>query len=383
MPRIRLARRRARPGDAAVFSVPARVGSRASRRSRAVAAVASLLAVSTLATGCAVGVHASPSAGGYAAFQGPVGGDTVTLREQFESSPSATHEYWADPTKFENASPVGITAPDSGISPGAGDPATGQFVKPTDNRDFAASPNVYPPTPQAQTYDRAGLGASTFGRLYMQFADGESVCSATVINSPTRNVVITAAHCVYDTSNGNTPARSVIFVPGDRNNAQQQPYGVWAATTVSAPQQFRDHAASKPSGEATGPEGWAYDFAFLTIEEKNGQRIQDVTGGQGIAFGVPIDGLVQVGYPSAPPFKGTDEFMCASQVWKQSWSAGYTHQCDMTPGSSGGGWTTNYDTKAGSGYIVGVTSTGNDTTANGSVLGSTAQQLYQSIAQAG
>ena len=53
----------------------------------------------------------------------------------------------------------------------------------------------------------------------------------------------------------------------------------------------------------------------------------------------------------------------------------------MTQGSSGGGWLTKYDAASGTGYVVGVTSTVmlNTSTANASVLGQTALNLYRDL----
>lgn len=240
----------------------------------------------------------------------------------------------------------------------------------------AESANGFGDIPEAVPYDRAGLGAATYGRLYFEVAGSTYVCSATVVNSTSGNVVVTAAHCVMALDGSGTPATNVVFVPGDAGNGASQPYGIWAATEFLVPQNFIDNARADEKGRVSGT-GWTTDFAFLVMEEKNGQSIQDVTGGQGIAFGVPVQAITQIGYPSAPPFDGSDEYMCASTNWSQSSAGGYSHLCDMTQGSSGGAWNAYYDKGLGAGYVVAVNSTGGNDVSNGSILGRQALELYR------
>lgn len=344
----------------------------------ALAAVASVVALTL--TGCSTNFSVEASPGGYQPFLPVPKSDDSGLRDEFELSPQESHEFWSDPNKLRDAEGMDFQAPDNGLSSGPGDPATGASRPAT--APMPDSPKGLGVISDAETYDRAGLGASSFGRLYFSF-DGVSlnVCSATVVNSDSGDIVVTAAHCVVSTDGKGTLAESMIFVPGDRNNAQEAPYGKWAAVSVSVPQEFVDKAITNEDGVLTSEEGWNYDFAFLKMEEQDGRSIQDVTGAQGIAFGIPTETLTQVGYPSAPPFDGLDEYVCASTDYSSNWQGGYAHACDMTQGSSGGGWLTQYDAESGTGYVVGVTSTVmlNTSTANASVLGQTALNLYRDL----
>lgn len=335
-----------------------------------------MLVMALALTGC-VSVSAIPSAGGYDPYAPPVEGEAVALRDDFESSPQETHDFWSNPDLFESAEGIQYTTPDNGISAGAGDPATGAFVPPTVPSPATENSNHYGDVPTGEVYDRTGLGGTALGRLYMQFdGDRMGVCSASVVNSKSGNVVATAAHCLVDFENNMAPPKSVVFIPADRNNGQEQPFGQWAAVQYLIPQYFIDNASVNPNGNVTGS-GWTMDHAFLVMEEQNGKSIQDVTGGMGIAFGVPVEKLVQVGYPTAAPYDGTDEFFCSSTRWVQGWAAGYQHQCDMSPGSSGGAWLAYYDNALGAGYVVAVNSTGDNVTAEGSILGQGALDLYQ------
>ncbi|KAB1662434.1 hypothetical protein F8O01_00330 [Pseudoclavibacter chungangensis] len=344
---------------------------------RAMTAIAVLFLVPTL-TAC-VSVTATPAAGGYQPYAPAVVSEEVALRDTFDSSAPETHDYWSNPDMFADADGMNFTDPDNGITVGASDPATGAYFPPTTPTPAAESTNGYGDIAQAQQYDRGGLGASTFGRLYMAFNGHNGVCSATVVNSSRGDIVVTAAHCLMDLSGDRSTPQNVVFVPGDAGNAQTQPYGQWAAVEYLMPQNFVDNAHVEASGSVTGA-GWTTDFAFLIMEEKNGQSIQDVTGGQGISFGVPVQAITQIGYPTAEPFDGTDEFVCASTSWTQSFAGGYSHPCDMTPGCSGGGWLAYFDRTLGAGYIIATTSTvslsGTPTT-SGSPLGKQALELYE------
>lgn len=334
-----------------------------------------------LLSGCAVtDVHGETTAGGYAPYLPEVQSDDAGLREDFEGTPQESHDFWSDPSKLEDAEGMEFQAPDNGLPPGPGDPATGAYLPASTT--MPSSPNGYGTVSEAQVFDRAGLGESTFGRLYFSF-DGDmlNVCSATVVNSKSGSIVVTAAHCVVSTDGTGTIAQTVMFVPGDRNDAQEQPYGMWAAVSVSVPQQFVDGAITDDQGFLQSDEGWNYDFAFLKMEEKNGQTIQEVTGAQGIAFGVPVETLTQVGYPSASPYDGREQYMCASTSFTSNWQGGYTHPCTMTQGASGGGWLSNYDRASGTGFVVGVTSTISMgvTDTNSPVLGQTALNIYNEL----
>lgn len=345
-------------------------------RRRILAPVALTMAALATLVGCAVSPTAVPSAGGYQPYAPPATAEVVALRSEFESSPQETHDFWSDPSLFENAVGIQYTSPDNGISGGTGDPATGAFIPPTTFVPAAESGNDYGDVPTGTLFDRNGLGGSALGRLYLQYEDGRGLCSASVVSSKSRSVVVTAAHCLTNFEDGMKLPKSALFVPADRNDAKEQPYGQWAAVQMLVPQYFLDNAKVEANGNVTGV-GWTRDHAFLVMEEKNGQRIQDVTGGMGIAFGVPTKNITQVGYPSGEPYDGRDEYFCASTSWVQGWAAGYDHLCDMTPGSSGGAWMAYYNKGVGAGYVVAVNSTGTATRSEGSILGQEALTLYQ------
>lgn len=352
------------------------------RTTRRHGVLAVVSAAALLLSGCTVtNVEAVPAEGGYELYLPEVTSDDSGLRQEFAKNPGESHDFWSDPERRDNAEGMEFKTPDNGLPPGPGDPATGAYLPATEA--MPSQPKGYGDVPKAEVFDRQGLSASTFGRLYFTFDGGDTfVCSATVVNSKSGDIVATAGHCVAETDGSGNLAESVYFVPGDRDNGREAPYGTWAAVEMVVPQQFIDKARTDKNGMLTSDEGWNYDYAFLRMEEKDGKSIQDVTGAQGIAFGTPVQYLTQIGYPSADPFDGRDEYMCASTSFQSNWQGGYAHACNMTQGASGGAWMSDYDAKTGTGYLVAVTSTVDGTgIANSPVLGQTALGLYNQLDQ--
>src|SRR5689334_20118413 len=84
----------------------------------------------------------------------------------------------------------------------------------------AASSSAPPPgTPTSQHFN----GRSTVGAIFPFGTSAPHTCTASVLDSPKRNLIITAAHCVWGAGVGWS------FAPGYVNG--RTPYGVW---TVAA-----------------------------------------------------------------------------------------------------------------------------------------------------
>jgi len=109
---------------------------------------------------------------------------------------------------------------------------------------------------------------------------GSHFCTASVVDSPNRDLVLTAAHCVSGTS-----PNKIVFVPGYHNG--HRPYGVWAVTRVIVDRNWMSSANADD------------DFAFLVVA-RPGRRaaVQNITGGESIATSQPPGQFVRViGYP--------------------------------------------------------------------------------------
>lgn len=360
------------PSDRA--AAPPRAGAGVRRRRRRGVGLV-LVAVATLLGACSTTVDGEPVAGAIPVALVPPPDEQVSLRVDYERTPGEANEYWTS-ERHTDAIPFDPILPGDGVGVGAGDQATGVIVDPTTGPVHPDGAQV-PESAEGDLFVATGLAAGTQGRLYMSFPDGDYVCSGTVVNAASRNVVATAAHCIWDMGN-DAVADYITFIPADADDGAVAPYGTWYVTGVILPDAFAQEAEETRDGQITG-DGWAYDFAFLTMApDEQGREIQDVVGGQGIAFGIPAEELVLIGYPSAEPFDGMSERYCSADAWTPRDYA-YSVPCVMTPGSSGGGWLTNYDATAGAGYLVATTSFTDSYSMGAAPLGATALSLFTEI----
>jgi V8-like Glu-specific endopeptidase len=200
----------------------------------------------------------------------------------------------------------------------------------------------------------------TNGKVF--FTDGglNYVCSGTALLSGNRSVVWTAGHCVHD--GARDFHTNWTFVPAYADGSR--PYGTWAARTLLT-----------TSGWAGGGD-YSYDTGAAVVSPNGGQALTDVVGGRNIAFNTARNQTYAAhGYPAASPFDGQRLWVCTSPLIYNDTSANPATMgidCDMTGGSSGGGWI------AGD-AVVSVNSYGYRTLRNvmfGPYQGSVAQSLY-------
>ncbi len=120
------------------------------------------------------------------------------------------------------------------------------------------------------------------GRRHRAVRLGSHFCTASVVNSPAGNLVLTAAHCLAGLS-----ARQIVFVPEYRDGAA--PDGVWPVTRAVVDEAWS--ASASPDD----------DMAFLLVHQPGTKAsVQSFTGGERLGFGQPPRQLVRVtGYPDA------------------------------------------------------------------------------------
>jgi V8-like Glu-specific endopeptidase len=216
---------------------------------------------------------------------------------------------------------------------------------------------------------QAFAGTPAVGALFTTSAGrpGQHFCTASVVDSPAGDLVITAAHCVTGTSG------TIEFVPGyDRGN---QPYGVWTVTKV-----YVDQAWESSSSDDD-------DFAFLRVSQPGSSvPIENVTGAERLAAGTPASRqLVQViGYPNA-----TNQPITCQNRLRKPMAGQLEFDCDgYTNGTSGGPFLSEVAQATGQGLVIGVIGgyqQGGDTpqVSYSAVLGANATALYQQAVAGG
>jgi V8-like Glu-specific endopeptidase len=217
---------------------------------------------------------------------------------------------------------VGVVVTITPANGAAGDIASGvgravrHLVAPSQNgQDFPGTPAV------------GALFTTTGGKL------GHHFCTASVVNSPDGDLLITAAHCVSATSAG-----IAVFVPGYDQGAT--PYGVWTVTAV-----YVDKAWST----SASPDD---DVAFVRVSQPGSTvPIEDVTGAEQLATGTSARQFVQViGYPD-----GSDQAITCQNWTKQPMEDQLEFDCGgYTDGTSGGPFLASVNPATGQGTVIGV-----------------------------
>jgi V8-like Glu-specific endopeptidase len=225
-----------------------------------------------------------------------------------KAAQAAAHGFWTR-ARMESATPV---------------PLRGQHGV----RASTAGPPPGTPNP---TYFN---GVRTVGALFFTTGTKSHFCTASVVDSVTFNLVLTAAHCVYDGSY----AANVAYVP--KWHKGLSPYGVWPvrAITVAA--------------------GWvrsqdpSLDFAFLTVTPPPGTRrpVQLVTGGLWLGLNAGYAHPIYViGY------NDTDDqpIGCATTSFRFETGQMKFYCNSFWDGTSGGPWILHFNPVTGSGIVFG------------------------------
>ncbi|MFF7976582.1 trypsin-like peptidase domain-containing protein [Streptomyces sp. NPDC007905] len=183
---------------------------------------------------------------------------------------------------------------------------------------------------------------------------GGHFCTASVVHSPQRSLLVTAAHCV-DGDDGD-----LVFVPGYRDG--RAPYGVWKV------------------GKRFLPEGWAKgqhedsDVAFAYVDELGGKRIEDVVGGNRFATGTATGAtaVTVTGYPDSRKVP----ISCTNKPVRHSRTQQRIDCPEFTGGTSGSPWVNGDRQVVG---VLGGHEKGGSTadTSYSVVLGAEAAELYK------
>jgi hypothetical protein len=221
-----------------------------------------------------------------------------------------------------------------------------------------------PWTSQEVTTAYTNAPTRTHGKVFFTLAGVDYVCSGTALLSGNKSVVWTAGHCVNE--GPGDFATNWEFVPAYKDGTA--PLGVYVAENLF-------------TSSAWGNSGdFSYDFGAAVVAPAGGTALTDRVGGRGISFSYNrSQNYVSYGYPAAPPFTGERLWTCSSPLQVSDNGASPATMgigCDMTGGSSGGGWIVG-------GNLYSENSYGYDNQPNvmyGPYLDSVAQGVYNAAA---
>ena len=190
------------------------------------------------------------------------------------------------------------------------------------------------------------------GKLTFTTPQGGSSCSASVISG--NNIIVTAAHCIYDTPSRNQFYTNVVFTPAFRNG--NAPYGSFPAQNCWVLTSWINLAGGYNLNT------WADDDVAVCKMANNssGKGLSNLTGWFGRAWD---QGYVQhfhtLGYPvnntSNNQLPNAGQFLrsCQSESFQQATNVVGTG-CDLGPGHSGGAFIVGYQLNAVSGQVRSV-----------------------------
>lgn len=181
-------------------------------------------------------------------------------------------------------------------------------------------------TSQEVTTPYTDAPTRTHGKVFFTLGGVDYVCSGTALLSANKSVVWTAGHCVNE--GPGAFATNWEFVPAYKDGTA--PLGVYVANNLF-------------TSSAWGNSGdFSYDVGAAVVAPSGGMALTDRVGGRGITFNYNrSQNYVSYGYPAAPPFTGQRLWTCNSPLQTSDTSANPPTMgigCDMTGGSSGGGW---------------------------------------------
>jgi V8-like Glu-specific endopeptidase len=328
------------------------------------AAVAALV----LAAGCG-GSEKRTSTGGKGR---PAVTSAAVVWDVPHSTQSDVADYWTT-ERMENAKPVPLPRKEKGSPRPAANPRSpdeGPSLQvPGGLPGGAAPPKLQVPPPVEHTASTRGFPyrryqwggswrvppAAMWGKVFVDEGQGLSeYCSGTVVASDNKSLVLTAGHCVYSEpgyGRRHWLKRKWVFVPGYHNG--KAPYGRWVATRLFTTNQW------KRKGD------FSYDLGAAIVRPLHGKYLADAVGYQGIWFNLArSERYLSGGYPADPPFSGGRLWVCKAPyggVDTDERPATTGIGCDMTGGSSGGGWLIGLNRQGpGIGWLFGVNSYGID-----------------------
>jgi V8-like Glu-specific endopeptidase len=206
----------------------------------------------------------------------------------------------------------------------------------------------------------------TVGKVFFVDEGEEYMCSASVVTADNKDMIFTAGHCVYSTTNL-AYVKNFVFIPQYENGLR--PYGTWPARCLYAISDWvkrLDHN---------------FDVAIAILYTLDDKHIQDVVGSQGIGFNYGHSAVVySFGYPSNYQEGEMMTYCTATKSFADIPDySGDAMSCTMNQGCSGGPWFESYNIS----NLIGIQTSVNSfmlrdvpNVMHGPYFGSVVQSLY-------
>lgn len=354
----------------------------------------SLIAASSAAVVTFGGLAAASSAAAVPA----AGGAVSLLSAVDEGTQQRALDYWtaeriADATPLDRSIAPGgparagegavpVPAPADPAGPAARSTlAAGQ--PPTLTRSARTASGVVTGEAVSTATDWAGATQTRVGRLYFTQGVQNFECTASSVDSPRGNVVVTAGHCLTENGRASTNA---VFVPGLRGT--EEPFGRFAVGKMFTTTQWRTKDQSTAAA-------LNFDVGFAVVSPRAGKSLKDTVGSYGVDFTDSLSRVTVLGYPGkalnpdgSVKVDGSTLQYCAGWEFTDSGPGSTTDRatlCDLAGGSSGGPWLRDFDPATGAGTVTSVVSFSYDNNASvlyGPLLGEAAKAVYTEAAAA-
>jgi len=225
---------------------------------------------------------------------------------------------------------VGATTVGEPLAPAA---ATGAAAARVGDPQAAVATSV--PASRLGAAQRASLDRRV-GALFSATANNSHFCTASVVEGGGGDLVMTAAHCVYDPRRARGRA-GLRFVPGYRNG--RSPFGSWRVVSMTIDARWRT------SGDPD------LDVAFVRVAPNSARTLRDVVGVNRLDFAVAGRPVVRVtGYPRA----ADAPVACWHAVTWHSATQLRVACRGLATGTSGSPWVESFDPVRGQGLVVGL-----------------------------
>ena len=232
-------------------------------------------------------------------------------------------------------------------------------------RDFERTAHGFQPAARkpgsgvtGATWTKGGRVVAAVGKVFFNMDGGSWQCSGSVATDSRSNysLVLTAAHCAYDETNREF-ATNWMFIPAwgsaPFRDCDQTVHGCWTASALVVHEGYA--TAGGFNSQAT-----RHDFAFAVVATggDSGAAQLDSTAGAfnlvtPISSVAPGTKMYAFGYPAAGKYNGNTLTYCAGNIIEDRYNANTTWGllCDMTGGSSGGGWVKDFNEGTGVGSL--------------------------------